>query len=136
MQLNCFNCCFVLNSCKHLLPQNFENLILDLDKILEDECKYLPLNCPRTVISKDESLTLIITCSKRSFNNDFYVQVTAHPQGATNVSKQLDLDDLHSLHRSLTLALDLYEAFPEPQLNTQQLKNLEELTEHLDLKFN
>ena len=63
------------------MPQKFESLILDLDEIPEDECKDIPLNCPWTVTSKDESVTVIITCLEWTFNYDSYVRVTAHPQG-------------------------------------------------------
>ena len=48
---------------------------------------------------------------------------------------QIDLDEYHLLLRSLTDTLNLYEAFPEPHLNSHQLKILEELTEYLHFKF-
>ena len=63
------------------------------------------------------------------------MRVTAYQLGAPNISKQIDLDDHHPLLRSLTGALHLHEAFPEPHLNCHQLKNLEELMEHLYFKF-
>ena len=47
--------------------------------------------------SKDESLTVIMTSLKWTFIYDFCVRVTAHPQAAPNVSKQIDLDDHHRL---------------------------------------
>ena len=61
--------------------------------------------------------------------------MTAYPLGAPNISKQIDLDDHHPLLRSLTGALHLYEAFPEPHLKSHQLKILEELMEDLHFKF-
>ena len=64
------------------------------------------------------------------------MRVSFHPQGAPNVSKQKDSDDHHSLHRSLTDALNLYETFTEPRSNTHQFDILEELIEYLVLKFN
>ena len=63
------------------------------------------------------------------------MQVTAHPQVAPNILKQTVLEDHHPLLRSLTDALDLYEAFPEPYFNTHQPGISEELLEYLDLKF-
>ena len=117
------------------MPQNVGNLILDLDEIPEDECKHFPLNCPWTITSRNESLTVIITCLKWTFNYDFCVRVTAHPQGAPNVSKQIDLDDQHPFPRSLTDALNLYEVFPEPHLITHQIDVLEELIEYLEFKL-
>ena len=92
--------------------QNVEKLILDLDKIPVDECKHIPLNCLWSISSKDESLTVIITCLKWTFKYDFCVRVTAHPQRAPTFSKQSDPDDYHPLSRSLSDALNLYEAFP------------------------
>ena len=65
----------------------------------------------------------------------FCVRVTAYQLGAANISKQIDLDDHHPSLRSLTDALHLYEAFPEPHLNSHQLKISEELMEYLHFKF-
>ena len=117
------------------MPQNVESLTLDLDNLPGNECKYFPTNCPWTITSKDESLTVTITCLKWTFNYDFCVRVTAHPQGASNVSKQIDLDDHHLLFTSLTDALNLCEAFPEPYLNPYQIDILEDLINYLDLKI-
>ena len=86
-----------------------EGLILDLDETPEDEYKYHPVNCSRTITANDESITVSITCLKWTLNYDYCVRVTAHPQRAPNVSKQLNLDDCHTLFRSLTDALHLYE---------------------------
>ena len=70
-----------------------------------------------------------------TFSFEFCVRVTAYPLGAPNISKQIDLDDHHPLIRSLTDALHLYEAFPEPHSNSHQLERLEELMEYLHFKF-
>ena len=53
---------------------------------------------------------------------EFCVRVTAYPLGAPNFLKQTDLDYDDNLLRSLTNALHLYEAFPEPHLNSHQLE--------------
>ena len=66
-------------------------------------------------------------CLKWTFNFEFCVRVTASPLGARNVFEQKDLDDRHPLLRSLTDALHLYEAFPEPHLNSHLLEHLKEL---------
>ena len=84
----------------------------------------MSLKCHWTITSKDESLTVTITYLKWTFNYDFRVRVTAHSQGAPNVSKQKDRDDHQPMPRSLVDALNLYEAFPEPHLNPHQLDNL------------
>ena len=115
------------------MPQKLDNS--PLDKIPEIECKHVPLNCPWTITSKDETLTVIITCLKWTFNYDFWIRVTVHPEGNSEISKQIDLDDHHPLLKSLSDALNLYEDFPEPHLNSFQLEILEELIEYLYLKF-
>ena len=115
------------------MPQKLNNS--PLDKILEIECKHVQLNCPWVITSKDETLTVIITCLKWTFNYDFWISITVHPEGNSDLSKQIDLDDHHPLLKSLSDALNLYEDFPEPHLNSFQLEILEELIEYLYLKF-
>ena len=116
------------------MPQKFESSITHLDELPEEECKHIPLNCRWSITSQDTNLIVIITCLKWSSNYEFCVRVTAYPLGAPNISKHLDLDDHHPLLRSLTDALNLYEAFPEPHLNSHQLECLEELKEYLPFK--
>ena len=116
------------------MPQKFERLMLDLDGTLEDECKQISINCYWTVNSKAKNLTIIITCLKWTFNYDFCVRITAIPQRAPNVSKQIDLDDDHSLLRPLTDALSIYQVFHEPHLNKHRIEILGESIEYLDLK--
>ena len=96
------------------MPLKFESSITHLDVLSEEECKHIPLNCIWPITSQGTNLTVIITCLKRTFNFEFCVRVTAYQLGAPNISKQIDLDDHHPLLRSLTDALRLYEAFPEP----------------------
>ena len=95
----------------------------------------MSLKCHWTITSKDESLTVTITYLKWTFNYDFRLRVTAHPQGAPIVSKQINLGDHHPRRRSLTDALNLHEAFPEPHLKPHQIDILEELIEVLDLNY-
>ena len=47
--------------------------------------------------------------------------VTAHPKGNASNSKQLDIIKHNSLLVSLSEALDDYEDFPEPHLNSYQI---------------
>ena len=115
--------------------QKFESSITQLDELPEEECKHIPINCLWTKTSEHTNLTVIITCPKWTFNYDFCVRVTAYPLGAPNASKQKDLDDLYPLPTSLTDALNIYEAFSEPHLNSHQPEILEELMEYLHLKF-
>ena len=83
----------------------------------------------------DGILTVIITCLKSTFNYDFWIRVTVHPEGKSEISKQIDLDDHHPLLKSLYDALSLYEAFPDPHLSSFQLEILDELIDYLDHKF-
>ena len=117
------------------MPKKFESSITHLDDLPEEECNHIPLNCIWPITSQDTNLTVIKTCLKWTFNFEFCVRVTAYPLGSPNISKQIDLEDHHSLLRSLTNALHLYEAFPEPHLNSHQLEIVEELMENLHFKF-
>ena len=117
------------------MSQKLEISMTHLDELPEEECKHIPLNCLWTIISHDTNLKVIITCLKWTFNYEFCVRVTAYPQGAPNISKQIDLEDHHPLPRSLTDALNLYEAFSEPHLNSHQLEFLEDLMEDLHFIF-
>ena len=117
------------------MPKNFESSITHLDDLPEEECKDISLKCIWPITSQDTNQTVIITCLKWPFNFEFCVRVKACQLGAPNIRKQIDLDDNHPLLRSLTVALHLYEAFPEPHLNSHQLGILEELMEYLHFKF-
>ena len=117
------------------MPQNFESSITHLDELPEEECKRIPLNRIWPITSQDTNLTVIITCLKWTFNFEFCVRVTTYPLGTPYISKQIDLDDHHPLLRSLTDALNFFEAFPEPELISHQLEKLEELIECLHFKF-
>ena len=117
------------------MPQKFGISITHLDELPEEECEHIPLKCFWPITSQDTNLTVILTGSKWTFNFEFCIRVTAYPLGAPNISKQKDLDDHHSLLRSLTDALHLYEAFPEPHLNSHQLEILEELMQYLHFNF-
>ena len=117
------------------MPKKSESSITHLDDLPEEECNHIPLNCIWPITSQDTNQTVIITCLKWTFNFEFCVRVTAYQLGAPNISQQIDLDDHHPLLRSLTDALHLYEAFPEPHLNSHQLESLEELMEYLHFKF-
>ena len=114
------------------MPKKSESSIKHLDELPEEDCKHIPLNCIWPITSQDTNLTVIITCLKWTFNFKFCIRVTAYPLGSPNNSKQLDH---HPLLRSLTDALQKYEAFPEPHLNSHQLESLEELMEYLHFKF-
>ena len=104
------------------MPQKTKSSITHLDGLPEEECKHIPLNCICPITSQDTNLTVIITCLKWTFNFEFCVRETTYPLGAPNISEQLDLDDHHPLLRSLTDALQSYEAFPEPHLRSHQLE--------------
>ena len=117
------------------MPKKSENSITHLGDLPEEQCNHIPLNCIWPITPQDTNQTVIITCLKGTFNFAFFVRVTAYQMGTPHISKQIDLDDNHPLLRSLTDALHLYEAFPEPPLNSHQLESLEELMEYLHFNF-
>ena len=57
--------------------------------------------------------------------------MTAHPEGNTNISKQIDINKHNPLLVSLFEALDDNEDFPQPHLNSYQLHILGELLDSL-----
>ena len=112
------------------MPQNLENNPPNWDEI-DDECQHIPLNCPWTITSGNETLTVVITCIKWTFNYDFWIRVTAHPEGNPTISKQLNINKNNPLLESLSEVLDEYEDFPEPHINAYQLHMLGELLDSL-----
>ena len=103
----------MFNSVKYQMPQKFGNVPPNWDDI-EDACQHIPLNCPWTITSEDETRTVVITCLKWTFNDDFWMRVTAHPEGNPNFSKEIDINKHKPLLESLLEALNDYEDFPEP----------------------
>ena len=87
------------------MPQKSENLSLNWDDI-DDECHHIPLNCPWTITSENETLTVVITCLKWTFNYDFWMRVTAHSEGNPNILKQININKHHPLFESLLEALN------------------------------
>ena len=112
------------------MPHKAENFPPNWDDI-NDERQYNPLNCPWTITSENETLTVVITCLKWTFNYDFWIRVTAHPEGNPNISKQIDINKRNPLLESLSEALDDYEDFLEPYLNSYELHILGELLDSL-----
>ena len=117
------------------MPQKSENLPPNWDDI-DDECQHIPLNCPWTINSGDEDLTVVITCLKMTFNFDFWIRVTAHPEGNPNILKQIEINRYNPLLVSLSEALDDYEDFPEPHLNSYHFHQLGELSDSLFQQYN
>ena len=62
------------------MPQKSENLPPNCDDI-DDECQHIPLICPWTITSEDETLTIVLLCLKWTSSFDFCIRVTAHPEG-------------------------------------------------------
>ena len=112
------------------MPQKPENLPPNWDDI-DDECEHIPLDRPWTITSGNETLTVVIKCLKWTFNYDFWITVTAHPEGNPQISKQIDNKEHKTLLESLSEALDEYEEFPEPHLNSYQLQIFWELLDSL-----
>ena len=112
------------------MPQKIENLPLKWDDI-DDECQHIILNCPWTITSENETLTVVIICLKWTFNYEFWKNVTAHSEVDPHISKQKDINKHNPLLESLPEALDEYEVFSEPLLNSDQLHIFEELLDSL-----
>ena len=110
--------------------QKSEILLTNWDDI-DDECQHIPLNCPWTITSGTETLTVVITCLKWTFKYDFWIRVTAVPEGNPNISKQIDINKRNPLLESLSEALDEYDDFPEPHLNSYPFHILGELLDSL-----
>ena len=92
------------------MPRKHENPPTNWDDI-GDECQHAPLNCPRTILSEDETLTVVITRLKWTFNYDFWMRVTANPEGNPNIPKQIDINQHKPLIGSLSEALNDQEDF-------------------------
>ena len=112
------------------MPQKFENLPPNWNDI-DNGCQHFPLNCLWTITSENETLTVVITCLKWTLNFDFWIRVTAHPEGNQKISKQIDINKHNPAIVSLSEALDDYENFPEPHLNSYQLHIFGELLDSL-----
>ena len=52
------------------MPQKFENFPPNWNEI-DNECQHIPLNFPWTITSGNETLIVVITCIKWTFNYDF-----------------------------------------------------------------
>ena len=112
------------------MPQNLENYPPNWNDI-DDESQHIPLNCPWTITSGNETLTVVITCIKWTFNYDFWIRVTAHPEGNPTIPKQININKHNSLLVSLLEVLDNYKDLPEVHLNPYQLHILGELLDTL-----
>ena len=112
------------------MPQKIEDVPPNWEDI-EEECQHVPLNCPSIITCEDGTLVLIITSLEWTFNYEFWIRVTAHPEENPNISKQIDINKPYPLLESLSEALNNYVNFPEPHLNSHQLHFLGELLDFL-----
>ena len=103
------------------MPQKSEVFPPYWDNI-DNECQHIPLNCPWTITSGNETRTIVITCLKWTFTYDFWI--SAHPEGNPHISKQIDINNDNPLFESPSEALGEYKDFPEPHLNSYQLQIL------------
>ena len=78
-------------------------------------------NCPWTITTSNESISVNIIYLKWTFIYDFWIRVEIHPQGISKASQLLDIDELHPLFKSLATALLKYYEFPAPHLTEIQL---------------
>ena len=92
------------------MPQKFENLPPNWDDI-EAECQHVSLSWPWTITSGDETPAVIITSLEWTFNDDFWIRVTAYPEGSPKFSKRIDINKHHSWLESLSEA---FSTSPEP----------------------
>ena len=112
------------------MPQKVKNLPPFWDDIGE-ECQTFSLICPWTITCEDGTLAFIITSLEWTFNYDFWIRVTAHPEENPNFSKQININKHHPLLKSLSEALNDYVKFPETHLNFLQLHIIGELLDFL-----
>ena len=91
-------------------------------------------NCPWTISSNNDSITVNITHLKWTFTYDFWVRVENHAQGNFTASRLLNVDELHPLLKSPATALLNYYEFPESHSNEFQLHVYGELMNHLSYK--
>ena len=112
------------------MPQKIEDLPPNWDDI-EEESQNVPLNCPWTIAGEDRTLAVIITSLEWTFNYNFWIRVTAHPEENPIISKQIDIKKHHPLLESLSEALNDYVKFPEPHFNSHQLHFPGELLDFL-----
>ena len=91
-------------------------------------------NCPWTITTSNESITVNIIYLKWTFNYDFWIRVEIHPQGNPKAFQLLDIDELHPLFKSLATALLNYYEFPGPHLTDFQVHVYGELVDHLSYK--
>ena len=113
------------------MPRKIENLPPNWDDN-EEDCQHIPLNLSSTITSDDETLAVVMTCLKWTFNYDFWIRVIAHPEENPNTSKRTDSNKHHPLLEPLSEASNDYVDFPEPHLNSHQLHVLGKL---LDFSF-
>ena len=95
------------------MPQNFGSLPPNWVDI-GNECQHIPLNCPWTITSEHATLTVVIICLEWTFNYDFWLKVTARPEGNLNISKKIDINKHHPLLESLSEALNDFKVFLNP----------------------
>ena len=112
------------------MPQKFDNLPPNWDDV-DHECQQIPLNYPWTITSGNETLAVVITCFKWTFNYDFWIKVTGHPEGNPSISKQIYINKHNPLLVPLSGVLDDYEDVSEPHLESYQLHILGELPDSL-----
>ena len=116
---------------KHLMPQQFESTLPKWDKKV-DECQLYPLNFSWTLISKGEILTVLVTCLKWTYNYEFWIQITAHPQRDPNIPKQKISTSITPMLKFLSDAFYKNKQFPEPHLNSHQLRFMGKLIDYFD----
>ena len=91
-------------------------------------------NCPSTITSNNESITVNIAYLKWTLSYDLWIRVEVYPQGNPTASQLSEIDQLHPLFKSLATALLSYYEFPELHLNEFQLHVYGELVDHLSYK--
>ena len=91
-------------------------------------------NCPWTITTHNEIVTVNIIYLQWTFNYDFGIHVEIHPQGNPKASQLLNINEIHQLFKSLATALLNYYEIPEPHLNEFQLHVYGELMDHLSYK--
>ena len=91
-------------------------------------------NCPWTITSNNDSITVTITYLKWTSSYDFWIREEIHPRWNPTISKFLENRRTSPFVQICTMALLNYYKFPEPHLNEFQLHVYGKLMDHLSYK--
>ena len=106
------------------------------NSIDDDGFDQVYFNCPWTITTNNESITVKITYLKWTFRYDYWIRVKNQPQENSDASQLFDKTELPSLFKSLATALLNYYELPQRHLKEFQLLVIGEFLDHLSYKVN